>query len=152
MGHELVEWNDEMLDWVVWTDTCYGDARQQARHRANIARYQILSRYGGIWLDHDIVVLRSLPPEPWVASWGEGPLTGALAFDAGHPLPALMTEMQMKLKRHYTSLESGDRLIAKALGSMTKPVRQIPVMYDRQGRQVDAGAPLLHLWHGSSVY
>jgi hypothetical protein len=152
MGYEVRNWTRDQLDWVVWTDTCYGNERQQARHAANVARYQILSRYGGIWMDHDVVPLRRLPPGPWVANWGEGPLTGIMAFDAGHPLPELMTLMQQTLKPHYTSLESGDRLMAKALHRMTKPVQYLSVMYNRQGRLMDAGAPLVHLWHGSSAH
>jgi inositol phosphorylceramide mannosyltransferase catalytic subunit len=76
-GWEYRLWGDDDFGWLANQDVYDMADRIVPGHKvgqlkSNVARYEILSRYGGIWLDADIQPLRPLDsvwgPEAW-AGW-----------------------------------------------------------------------------------
>ena len=76
-GWEHRLWTDTDLTWLANRDV-YDDAERRVvdhkvgQFRSNIARYEILHRFGGVWLDTDIEALAPLDsvmgPQAW-AGW-----------------------------------------------------------------------------------
>lgn len=63
--------------------------------RSDVARYELLHQYGGVWLDADFRCLRpidDLMGGPWAVREGEWLANGAIAVPAQHPLMAELIE------------------------------------------------------------
>jgi mannosyltransferase OCH1-like enzyme len=89
-------WGDDDLRWLANRDV-YDDAvnrvpdHKVGQFRSNVARYEILHRFGGVWLDTDVEALAPLDsvwgPEAW-AGWerqDEWVGTSILGGQAGAP-------------------------------------------------------------------
>jgi mannosyltransferase OCH1-like enzyme len=94
-GYRL--WGDDDFGWLANQDLYDAAPELVVDHkvgqlRANLARYEILHRFGGVWLDADIQPLKPLYPvwRPLVwAGWerqDEFVGTSVLGGIAGHPL------------------------------------------------------------------
>lgn len=82
-------WSEgELVDWL-WNVREFKDAHNAAE-AADIARYELVLRRGGIYLDCDVKPVRSLGPlldlEAFAGSQGNGEIcTAALGAEPGHP-------------------------------------------------------------------
>src|SRR4051794_38868686 len=84
-GAALTDWTPEGLPPDVRVLTGSGDVR----HDANMVRYALLSQFGGLWLDHDVIPLRSLlgSARCWTAGVGQCHEGSVMWFPkAHHPL------------------------------------------------------------------
>jgi len=88
---ELVEHTRDTPLWILQSDNHYNDSNYPIHHRSDAVRAAILWKYGGIYLDLDCMVLRSLKclhnttgmnPHNDKKSWLEN---GVMSFDAKHP-------------------------------------------------------------------
>ena len=90
LGGRLVDWSDETLprEWVAYLDALSDQVHPEdvPRHRANILRWVLMRRYGGVWLDHDVVIYRSPPEVEWCAAKRRRPATCAMRLPAGAQL------------------------------------------------------------------
>lgn len=123
------------------------DSRQWHRHVSNVVRWNVLLREGGTYLDHDIILVARLHEGLWVAGHGS-PCTGAISLPAGHGLALAMVEAINAARGVFTRSEyaSGEGLLAKLLPDFPE-VTQIPLMFDRAGRQIATWSPLVATWH-----
>lgn len=124
----LATWEEHHPDWPlsIWDDAAlanfplvnqaiYDEAEQIApgsvgQLRSDVARYEILLKYGGIYVDTDVECLRSI--EPLVAIAGNRAFAGweaegrwvnnaVLGAPAGHPfLRALVDGLAANVRRH----------------------------------------------------
>jgi mannosyltransferase OCH1-like enzyme len=73
-GWEHRLWGDDDLRWLQNRDV-YDDAENRVpdhkvgQFRSNVARYEILDRFGGVWLDTDIEALAPLDPVMGPPAW-----------------------------------------------------------------------------------
>lgn len=85
---ELTDWTDDSLPTPIRdiAEQHVADVPddQRPKHKANIVRYALLQSYGGIWIDHD-AVLMSVPTRtlPWVASSNGHIVNSIMYFPAG---------------------------------------------------------------------
>jgi len=88
---DLTDWTDESLPGPI-TDLLDQHAEevpedQRPKHRANIVRYALLSQFGGLWMDHD-VVLMNIPfrgMSPWIAASNSHIVNSIIFSPAGDP-------------------------------------------------------------------
>lgn len=99
-GWTLTTWHDDDLGWIVNRDL-YDRAAELTppwyvtRFRANIARYEVLAKHGGVYVDFDFEALAPLephlPPGAWAAEEKPGVLAnGICGGPAGDPFWKLM--------------------------------------------------------------
>lgn len=127
------------------------EATGDHRHVANIARYALLHRYGGLWLDHDLVPLGDLTAEldPWVAGVGSRPEGFAMWFpEPGHPaLAAILDELRTMPGDGPAPARSGAQVLAAHVARHQVAVRPDLAPLDSTGRVSYRGRPLaIHLW------
>lgn len=127
------------------------------RHTSNLARYQILNQYGGIWIDHDVIPLRALDEltqyGPSIASINGSPVGCFMAFPPGHPLlveaiSRVEAAPASSLKAYQVS--GGDLLadICRHNRDVRFETRLTPFRSD--GTVVGVDSPLaVHLWSSS---
>lgn len=146
------------------------DRYQQAVHRANLLRWHLLATEGGVWLDHDVVVMEDVHswPRPWCAAVGDELVSCAMGFDAGHPVPAMMLEgARNSWNDRRPAVEvCGDAVLngwvhTRDLDGRHLPIKQraapvarVPLPFDSLGTPLTDGreyAPLVHLWGHRSV-
>lgn len=146
---EVIDWTDEDLPTPIHAivEAHAGDVPEvhRIRHASNIIRYGLLAFYGGIWMDHD-VVLMSLPAQgPWVAS-SNGFIVGAvMSFPPGDQHP------QMALD----SLRVGDTSYQASGGGLLQEiwtdVRKVPLPWSYEGVRERSAQPwALHFWASKS--
>lgn len=118
---------------------------QRIRHSSNIIRYGLLAFYGGIWMDHD-VVLMSLPARgAWVASSNGFIVSSVMSFPAGDPHPQMALE----------SLRVGDTSYQASGGGVLQEiwtdVRKVPLPWSYEGVRERSAQPwALHFWGSKS--
>lgn len=90
-GWEFRTWDrtEELRDWMICSDEF--DAATTHAGRSDVARYEILARYGGVYVDTDVECLRSfddltLSDKPF-AGWEDGNMICPTVMGAppGHP-------------------------------------------------------------------
>ncbi len=88
-GLAVIDWTDETLPAAAVADDSLVPPDDIARHRANVARYALLSAHGGMWIDCDVRLLKMFPlrmlAEPFVASSRGGAEPFVMGGPAGHP-------------------------------------------------------------------
>lgn len=152
-GAELRDWDTDSVPVNVYeglTEKVNED--DLPRHMANLVKWWALAKYGGIWLDHDVIPLGDLRtstpfmaalPGQWVACVVNLP-------QPHHPLAVARLE-DMQTYTHpsgRTPYVSGDKALAR------KPVhgvkeRMLP--FDAVGNRIpNAVMWCLHLWETSS--
>ncbi len=124
------------------------------RHRANVARWWLLRRYGGIWLDHDVIPLRPLPRGVWTASLGRTRTGCAIRVPVGHGLPEAMLDAidARPTSRSARPVDvSGDHLLQRVAAGWPD-VAALGLPFDAVGAPMPVGFPwAVHLWATSSV-
>lgn len=144
---EVRDWSDEdlPLDVVRWLDSHSDQVRAKdfARHRANMVRFYLLNRYGGWWVDHDVVMLQRLDesPSPLVASHDGFPCLSVMGFSQDHPILGQMLERieEANSSPYYpSSAISGSSSFSFLLQSYPD-ITLMPLAYSHEG-----------VWQGSN--
>lgn len=126
--------------------------RDRAAHVSNMVRWWYLNRHGGIWLDHDVVPLRSLfgeAGEAWVSRIGHRYTSCAMQVPAGHPLCLAMLAAIEDAPPGLTSPEtSGEAVLDRIMRGGDYPdVGAVALPHGSDGRATGAPDPaLVHLW------
>jgi hypothetical protein len=147
---ELNDWTDATLPVPILDiiDEHINDvpADQQNRHKSNIARYALLLYFGGIWMDHD-VVLMSVPARgiPWVASSNGYIVSSIMSFPAG----------DRHLSKALESLREGDTSYQASGGGMLEEiwtdVHRFTLPWSYEGVRDRQSQPwALHFWASKS--
>lgn len=134
-------WRDVMPEADVWLTTAgrgsaYGpsdddvverieqschtiDERDRVRHRANCTRWWLLSTYGGVWADVDVVPLRSFPEiaTPWCAAIDGVPTPFVCGGAADAPVWAKALDEALSSGETSSPAASGGRALARVEGA-----------------------------------
>jgi mannosyltransferase OCH1-like enzyme len=91
----LKTWGDDDLDWLVNRSTF--DGAHNLSEASDVARFEILARYGGFYVDVDVEPLRCIEPllrRHAVAGWEFSHRLGSavLGSETGHPAFAALVE------------------------------------------------------------
>lgn len=154
-GDTLTDWTDRSLpsDILARVDNQSGKVRKHdaLRHRGNIVRLELLYRYGGVWLDHDLLPLQRLSslPQPSTAAVALRQRCSCfMSFPAAHSaLQDVLAAIEAApLSNTATSMEvSGERLLNRMLGD---DVKHLLLPMDAAGRPIRRGSPwAVHLWN-----
>jgi mannosyltransferase OCH1-like enzyme len=147
------DWTDDTLAADLFDRLADDPLGVNPRHRSNVARWWLLHRFGGIWLDHDVIPLRPLPAGTWTAALRISRTGCAVALPAGHPLAEAMLEAIATSPRTAGSQAvnvSGDRLL-EAVAHRWPDLAMHPLPFDAVGAPVAGAEPwAVHLWSTSS--
>jgi Glycosyltransferase sugar-binding region containing DXD motif len=149
----------EIKDWTL--DTLPNELRillnvpDDPRHLSNIIRYWLLHKYGGLWLDHDVIPLRDLTGEvkPWTASL-RGHREGSVMWFPKplHPMMSEMFNSGLKAPVASSPIRSGSILLHRVglnYPDVGYESRVLPI--DALGQQTgETGVWALHLWNTST--
>ena len=98
-GDQVVIWHPDVLvglHRLIAQSAGAVDERDRRRHGANVARWFLLSRLGGLWADTDVTPLRALPADwaddPWSAGLGRTPTPFICGGPAGPPWDRALAE------------------------------------------------------------
>jgi hypothetical protein len=144
---QVIDWDDDSIDPKIrsWHGAGAVQVRVEdaVRHRANMLRWLILWRNGGIWADHDVIPLR-----PWddllvgsfIGGYAAGKPNSAVVYlTPGHPVAAAMLGLIAAAPPSTTARcldVSGDGRVASGA---VPALRVEPFLFDRRGTVV--GAP-----------
>ena len=153
-GAVLTDWDDESLaaeDLLLAENLADDDPR----HVANVARYALLHRYGGLWLDHDVVVLADLTTarSPWTAGWGRAREGCAMWFpNSGHPLALQLFGAAVSAPAGPSVARSGADVLTKyGARHPDVHVNESVVPLDATGARRGSRTPTaVHLWATST--
>ncbi len=144
----LRDWTDETLPprikRAVDRVEDYVPEAHRPRHRANVARLLLLQEFGGLWVDHDLIII-SLPSAemPWTAWSGSRICSAVLAFEKGDSRLALALENVTPSDSSVTA--SGEGMLTDVWGGERIPYYRLP--FNRDGSKDRAGTPwAVHLW------
>lgn len=148
LGLDVQDWDDATLPRAVREQVdalsgCVPD-RWAPRHRANVARLALLHEHGGIWLDHDAMLLRVPDWQPGWVAWANGRYcTALMGFEAGDPRLALA--LAGVHEAPTTPEASGERMLAGAWAD--QGVHRVPLPFGWYG-EPETGADLwaVHCW------
>jgi hypothetical protein len=149
----------EVLDWTF--DTLPPklvkllDPNDSPRHISNVVRYWLLHEYGGLWLDYDLIPLKSLTgaPQPWTAALHGRREGCAMWFPSPrHPMMADLIAAALTSTHTYTPHRSGAHLLER-VGRRHIDVklesRVLPI--DAKGRRTfKEEVWAVHLWDSSA--
>jgi hypothetical protein len=149
-GTKFVEWTPETLPVPGQDLIGSGDVR----HDSNLVRYFLLERYGGLWLDHDVIPLRTLvgAEYAWTAGVGRRYEGSTMWFPRpGHPvLRQLLTAGQTRTGP--SPRRSGARLLGEVLRSTDVRCESRVLPFDAAGRPTQGLREpwAVHLWMSTS--
>lgn len=154
-GCALNDWSDESLavfglEPYVPKTVPHDDARQLTRHRANCVRWFLLEKFGGMWLDCDVIPLEPLPTDvAWTSGYlGGHHMTTALHFPEPHH--AVAREMVARISgsgpQPTSAAASGDELLNRVVRQVPADLEKVSFRYDRTGRLRDPNAALIHAY------
>jgi mannosyltransferase OCH1-like enzyme len=167
-GWEMVTWTDSTLPTL--RNQAEFDAAELAAQRASIARYELLLRFGGVYVDCDFECLRSIEPlldgASLFAGWEDaGSVNNAwLAAGPGHPVLAEIVERipaRVAARRHEPiNVQTGPVLFTEVVtahaGSdpgivLYEPPILYPYHYSEPHRRGETfrEAYAVHHWAGS---
>lgn len=144
----VVDWTDrtlhpDILKALDAKETVVPPGAARMRHRANIARWWLLWRYGGVWADHDVIPLVDLLalPRPFIAAHADGTVcTCIIGMDPGDPwADQAISRIETAEPADRPVYASGERLVDRAT---PQRVRTIPLPFTHDGRRV----PGSYLW------
>lgn len=100
------------------------DVRDRVRHRANLTRWWVLSTFGGMWADVDVVPLRAFDERwnasPWCAAL-DVPTPFVCGGPAGHDLWQRVLDESLQPAASTSPLASGGRALARVeLGELRR--------------------------------
>lgn len=125
---EVVVWGDEDLDWLK-NRSLYDKAEQYVpkdavgQFRSDVARYEILNKHGGVYIDFDTEPLKPIDPLIGVgafATWeeeGKYITNAVMGAEQGHPFMKLLIDSLPASARRYkgkpATYVSGPRLLSR---------------------------------------
>jgi mannosyltransferase OCH1-like enzyme len=124
-------WTDGDFGWLENQDVYDAAERLVPDHkvgqlRSNVARYEILNRFGGVWLDADVEPLRPLDgllgPQAW-AGWerqDEWVGTSVMGGDAGR---TVLAAMHRRGKGRRVSGSAGSQVCDRPVPAARRPAR-----------------------------
>lgn len=152
-GQVVRDWTDDTIPGRLRHRLDADPLTADPRHRANVARWWLLARHGGIWLDHDVIPLRPLPDGAWTARLDQR-CGCAVRVPLGHELPSAMLdaiEAAPRTERSRPVDVSGDRLLHRVAAGYLG-LGSHPLPFDAAGRPVIGATPwAVHLWSTSST-
>lgn len=147
-ARRVFDWTDDTLppeiaDAVAARAAQVPPGAEQRRHRANIARWWLLRRYGGVWADHDVIPLVSLLglPRPFIAAHADGTVCPSIfGLDPGDPwAEEAIAQIDAAEPAERSADASGGNLIDRCT---PRRVQRIPLPFDNEGRR----RPGSYLW------
>lgn len=151
-GH-LRDWTPETLP----SEMRWACDLEDVRDASNRIRYMLLRRFGGLWLDSDVVPLQKFPTDrPWTAAldaWREG---CAIYFpEANHPMTLHLCEVTGPDVEVSTSVRTSGAELLNTVGRQYPNVGLEPriLPFDALGGRVtQVRDPLaVHLWASASM-
>ena len=130
---EVVTWGDDDLDWLA--NRAEFDRAERFTTKANIARYEIIHREGGVYVDCDFEALRSIDQllegaSIVVGEERDGMLNNAFfAASAGHPVLAYAID---ELPRSFAARFHDHSVANSGPQFWTRCVRRASAKYDVQ--------------------
>lgn len=156
-GRPVNDWNDGILHLAgVIDSTSPFHLEADHRHVSNVVRYELLHRFGGLWLDHDVIPLVDLTRRstlPWVAALDDQAEGFAMWFpQPGHPMLAdLLADARSSDPDAPSVVRSGARLLRRHVGRHQVALDPSCAPYDANGERAYRGAPsAVHLWRSSA--
>lgn len=159
-AHHLVD--EVLVDLGIMDALDYPDVADimgnDPRHAANVFRYAVLWRHGGLWLDHDVLPLVDLRSDPRAGAWTAGFRAThqregcALWFpEPEHPMLATLLERATAPSPPKPApMRSGAHLLTEVGRGSGVGVNHRVLPYDSTGRLTFRGRPdAVHLWEGS---
>lgn len=152
----LLDWDDSKLpeNVVAWLDEHKDDVAPEniSRHRANMVRLWLLNRYGGWWLDHDVIPLKPFSelPFPAIAAHKTSICTCVMGFPAEHPLIKLVLN---NLKKNAKSTKaSGEFLVNSFMRTkQAEDIAKLPLPFDPKGYWTGEKPWAIHLHNTSAT-
>lgn len=149
---ELKDWTDRtlpkmMLEFID-TRTALVPAPVRMKHRSNMARLLLLQRYGGTWLDHDVVLLSYPTAGAFIAGYpNHTPCSAVMNFRPHDPL------LEEALDSITPAARAADASGEDMLGRIWRGrVEVIPFPNDYRGKmQPGVERWALHLWHHTTT-
>lgn len=142
---DFIDWTDEMLPEeileVVAEHENKAPFRVRGMQRGNIVRLCLLRQFGGMWIDHDVILLR--PPDgsrPWMAQDGPYACSAVLCFPVeGDPLLDLALD---SITAQRTARDSSGEAM---LDTIWPDLPRVPFGFGYDGKP--AAEPwAIHLW------
>lgn len=151
---EVRDWTDDTLPTSVlaWLTEHELDVvgEDRMRHRANLVRYWALERFGGWWVDHDVVMLKPFDalPYPAVAAHVGRTCTCILGFPAEHPLmkAAIGAVSDPVGVPGRSPMISGERMLDSLRPFHGPDVAMLTLPFDALGRATGAEPWAVHLY------
>lgn len=122
------------------------------RHVSNVVRYWLLHRFGGLWLDHDVLPLTDLRCSyPYTAAIGLNRREGAVLWfpEPGHPM---LTDLLAAVRDEGASPHRSGAHLLTEVGRRHGDVRREPAVlpHAADGTLICRRPPLaVHLWTSS---
>lgn len=154
MSLQVHDWTDAQLDDDVLALLDRLGERvpedQRPRQRANVLRWVLLQRFGGIWMDHDVIPLIDLNrlPETMIAAHGT-PCTCVIAMQANDTWAndMLQTIEDNTAPADSSAISSGERLLT---AHIPPRVERWQLLYGPNGQRLPGSRPwAVHLFNSS---
>ena len=153
-GDACVDWDESSLEpWLVQRLRMVGDAVHPMdvfRHWSNIVRYELLYTHGGVWMDNDLIPLRSVwAGPPATAAHADGTVcTCFMRFPREHPLlrEALFEAYSLPIssdRSRRSENASGERLIERLAAD--HEIERLVLPFDSFGRRTSGELWAVHL-------
>lgn len=124
------------------------------RHASNLVRYWLLWRYGGLWLDHDVIPLTDLcRGGPFVATIGEVRCGAVMWFpQPKHPMCIELLNAAREAPQGPAPRRSGDHLLSRVAANHPDVLADRSVLgFDRHGNALGCPVRAVHLWTTSAA-
>lgn len=146
----VTDWTDDILPSDVASavdkrmDYVPDTGLYRARHRSNLVRLRLLHQFGGLWLDHDVLLLDLPKPDgPWIAMSNRMTCSAAMRFEAGDDRLEKAWDKMTPGNSPRTS--SGEWFLHHVWGD---EVKRIELPFDVWGvRQPYADQWAIHFWY-----
>jgi mannosyltransferase OCH1-like enzyme len=146
---------DKLGDFIDWTDETLPDEilAEMAKHekkvpykywklqRGNVARLCLLRQFGGVWIDHDVILLRHPDhTRSWMARDGAYACSAVVCFpQAGDPLLDLALD---SITEKYTARDSSGEAM---LHTIWPDLPRVPFTFGYEGSEENEPWAV-HLW------
>jgi Glycosyltransferase sugar-binding region containing DXD motif len=152
-GATFRDWTDATLPAAVleWLDAHDADVepKDRAIHRSNLVRYWALDKYGGWWVDHDVIMLTPFDhlPSPLAAWQVDRVASCVLGLPPQHPwLRAALRGIEKWRGVGPVGDVSGERLLERLRVDYAPEVTLKALPFDAFGAKTGAEPWAIHLF------
>lgn len=114
-------------------------------HRANVVRLLLLQKFGGVWLDHDAIIIDMPDRSSAWSAWAGGRVASSIMyFPSGHPLLQIAIDGIRSDKSAVRA--SGEIMLTREWADQDMTYHPLP--FDASGRRDDNALPwAVHVWN-----